>query len=311
MASHDSVQSVGHERSPRPTQRPATNVSPAPANRTTQSDSPAHPAPRRDGAHLSAEAHEPEGNHHSPYLAALQQTHGQRLSTQPLMSEANAHGRGWEVTYPGQGRQRDPNECHDNGRPVLQERFRPILDAVGGEYEQATGRHLMVSSGERDINHTTGVLYTQPDNDFSARYGRQPAFGGYNAARNLARDGEESGECRAEEHSIRTDQLSSDIRQLAANGLILSNHQTGDAFDISTTAGQGMGNHDIEFVRHAFERRGYQVTDEGNHLHIDLPHAPVHTDVRLRIPQAELDRRNRTDFAEFEMQAVPMNFGGL
>lgn len=275
-----------------PASQPTRSQPPRPQPVTRQN--PTQPAPRRDTTHFSAEAHEPEDTNHSPYHQALLQSHGTRASTQPLMRENTMHGPGWEVQRPDPRRRAPrPTECVEDGRPVLQERFRPILNTMGSEYFRRTGHNLVVTSGERDINHTSNVIYTQSDQDFSRRYTSQRgAFSGYDAARNAARHDLQSGQCRSGGQDQRA--LAEGVRRLVDRGQFISNHQTGDAFDLST-AGSRMGQRDIDFLRQAFESRGYRVTDEGNHLHIDLPRAPVNTQVTVEVPLLERFRRNGVD----------------
>ena len=280
------TQPASHSPTRAPQAAPANRPASSPSQTTGTHRAERSAPPRRgDGTNLSPEALErSRGN--APHIGAILNAH---------RPEAHTQGQGWH--------------SQDRQNPHIREQDRPILDAVGRAYQDATGRELAVSSSERDAQHTAHAWIHETPNqqDRDNRYRDQAAYPLYNqdwqqVQATIQRRPNENSEAFDQR---RTDAMAERIRRREAQHQYISNHQTGHAFDISVNGGD-MGLTDVATARRLFEQRGYRVTDEGSHLHIDAPDAPLRTSVHLPFDPREQVRRARREWAQRSQQMIEM-----
>ncbi|GMU53804.1 MAG: hypothetical protein AMXMBFR33_29500 [Candidatus Xenobia bacterium] len=174
------------------------------------------------------------------------------LSRQAQLSQNRTEGQG-----PGWKRSDD--------KVQLDEQQTRVLDEMGEEYTRSTdGQELRVTSGKRTPEQTSKQLYDDiRDGKADSLYGDKPEYQELKQIYQSSND----------EEAVRQQMLEK-VQQQESEGRYLSNHQVSKSFDIST---RGMTADEIETARRIATEKGLTVKDEGDHLHMDFPDAPVET----------------------------------
>lgn len=204
-----------------------------------------------------------------------------------------------DLNRPGQLRMRTTDEKADwyvpSGKDVeLNDEQRQVADDLGAAYKEKTGRSMRVTSGTRTTEETASELYgdiTRGKAD--EMYGNGSAKREYQELRDVYMQSQKEAELEGltgpEREAYTRDQMKRKLDEQVAEKRYLSNHLAGKSLDIST---MNSSPEDIQAMRDLAKERNLPLKDEGDHLHIDLPGAPVSTDARDTASKEEVEGRS-------------------
>lgn len=138
------------------------------------------------------------------------------------------------------------------------------LDEIGAEFKERTGLTMRVVSGKRTPEKTADQLVKDMDAGKADQLyeGKQE----YAELKELYQS--------TDDPARRKELVTERLRQQEQEGRFLSNHQTSDSVDISTSA---RTEEEIKILREIAESKGMRTKDEGDHIHMDMPGAKVPT----------------------------------